>query len=398
MVQITVDEEGKKVSRSDSYTNRGYTGHESIQETENLIHMNGRIYDSSIGRFISADPHIQAPNDTQSYNRYSYVKNNPLKYTDPSGYFFSGLKKWFKKHWKAIVTTVATAAVGFLTAGASFIVQGAAIGFTAGAVGTLASGGSLGSALKNGIIGGIFGAVGAGLSFGIGSSIGSLGGKALAHGATSAFMTRARGGKWNSGFWSGFAGTMLSPLTGMAKGYYAKVASSAIVAGTISTISGGKFANGAMSGAFRFMFNEWKHKAQYLLEKTAISSNFLAKYWFGFGGDMNIDPNSHMGLRLKLALRTQISDLRTQIASDVDGGIYGRYSESYNLTNESILFAIGDGSLKADVFNMRDSYKIHFFIRDEFVDALDINDQWSGNQDIGIPYDIKFDFYETYKK
>ncbi len=42
-----------------------------------------------------------------------------LKYTDPSGYFFSGLKKWVSKHWKAIVTTVATVAVGFLTAEAS---------------------------------------------------------------------------------------------------------------------------------------------------------------------------------------------------------------------------------------------------------------------------------------
>lgn len=98
--KITVDEEGKKVSRSDTYTNRVYTGHESIQETANLIHMNGRIYDSTIGRFISADPYIQAPNDTQSYNRYSYVKNNP----DPSGYFFSGLKKWVSKHWKENVS------------------------------------------------------------------------------------------------------------------------------------------------------------------------------------------------------------------------------------------------------------------------------------------------------
>ena len=265
--KITVDEDGKVVNREDSYTNRGYTGHEHIDETSNLIHMNGRIYDSEIGRFISADPHIQAPNDTQSYNRYSYVKNNPLKYTDPSGYFFSGLKKWVSKHWKSIVTTVATVAVGFLTGGAGvagLIIKGAAIGFTAGAVGTLVNGGSIGGALKNGIIGGIFGAVGAGLTYGVaevfGHGSGMLGTKALAHGAVSSFMTRARGGKWNSGFWAGFAGTMLSPVTNMARGYYAKVASNAIVAGTVSAISGGKFANGAFSGAFRFMFNEWAHR------------------------------------------------------------------------------------------------------------------------------------------
>lgn len=64
---------------------RGYTGHEHL-DGMGLIHMNGRVYDPEIGRFLSADPFIQAPLSTQSYNRYSYVFNNPLSYTDPSGY------------------------------------------------------------------------------------------------------------------------------------------------------------------------------------------------------------------------------------------------------------------------------------------------------------------------
>ncbi len=64
---------------------RGYTGHEHIEEFE-LIHMNGRVYDPTVGRFISADPNIFHPFDTQNFNRYSYVMNNPLKYTDPSGF------------------------------------------------------------------------------------------------------------------------------------------------------------------------------------------------------------------------------------------------------------------------------------------------------------------------
>ncbi|PHQ88464.1 MAG: hypothetical protein COB42_08760, partial [Sulfurimonas sp.] len=77
-----------QTSESNSITKRGFTGHEHISEF-NLIHMNGRVYDPIIGRFLSADPYIQSPYDTQSYNRYSYVKNNPLKYTDPSGFFYS---------------------------------------------------------------------------------------------------------------------------------------------------------------------------------------------------------------------------------------------------------------------------------------------------------------------
>ncbi len=48
--------------------------------------MNGRIYSPSIGRMLSPDPITQAPENGQNYNRYSYVFNNPLKYTDPTGY------------------------------------------------------------------------------------------------------------------------------------------------------------------------------------------------------------------------------------------------------------------------------------------------------------------------
>jgi RHS repeat-associated protein len=64
---------------------RGYTGHEHIKEFS-VIHMNGRVFDPTIARFLSADPYIQAPFNTQSFNRYTYTLNNPLKYTDPSGY------------------------------------------------------------------------------------------------------------------------------------------------------------------------------------------------------------------------------------------------------------------------------------------------------------------------
>ena len=46
--------------------------------------MTGRIYDPLLGRFLSADLVVQAPGNLQSYNRYSYVFNNPLSLTDPS--------------------------------------------------------------------------------------------------------------------------------------------------------------------------------------------------------------------------------------------------------------------------------------------------------------------------
>lgn len=64
---------------------RGFTGHEHLDDV-GIIHMNGRVYSPKLGKFLSPDPVTQAPENGQNYNRYSYVYNNPLKYTDPSGY------------------------------------------------------------------------------------------------------------------------------------------------------------------------------------------------------------------------------------------------------------------------------------------------------------------------
>ncbi|WP_287480853.1 RHS repeat-associated core domain-containing protein [Shewanella sp.] len=64
---------------------RGFTDHEHLNEQQ-LIHMNGRIYDYNLGRFMSVDPFIQSPTSTQSVNPYSYIMNNPLAGTDPTGY------------------------------------------------------------------------------------------------------------------------------------------------------------------------------------------------------------------------------------------------------------------------------------------------------------------------
>ncbi|WP_423129757.1 RHS repeat-associated core domain-containing protein [Gaoshiqia sp. Z1-71] len=85
---------------------RGYTGHEMLPEF-GLVNMNGRMYDPVLGRFLSPDNQVQDPTNSQSYNRYSYCLNNPLRYTDPSGWStFSVVTPDGKGGWQVSTITI----------------------------------------------------------------------------------------------------------------------------------------------------------------------------------------------------------------------------------------------------------------------------------------------------
>jgi RHS repeat-associated protein len=71
------------INASDGW-DRGYTGHEAIPQF-GIINMNGRLYDPLLGRMFSPDDNVSSSDNTQSYNRYSYCLNNPLKYSDRNG-------------------------------------------------------------------------------------------------------------------------------------------------------------------------------------------------------------------------------------------------------------------------------------------------------------------------
>jgi hypothetical protein len=115
-----------------------------------------------LARFVSADPHVDNPFDLQSLNRYSYVNNNPLGYTDPTGYFKLFGKKWSwwrDKVVKPVVAIAAAVVIGPAVYNAVFSSTLAATGtmsmtaslWTASIVGGMASG-----AVVGGITGGIF--------------------------------------------------------------------------------------------------------------------------------------------------------------------------------------------------------------------------------------------------
>lgn len=109
--------EHKKISTfTNALTLRGYTGHEQLDEL-GLVHMGGRIYDPVLGRFLQADPAIQQPSNIQSFNRYSYVMNNPLNKTDPSGYIWVTLVTMALKALAAqLANTMIAAAINFALA------------------------------------------------------------------------------------------------------------------------------------------------------------------------------------------------------------------------------------------------------------------------------------------
>ncbi|WHI47326.1 RHS repeat-associated core domain-containing protein [Microbulbifer sp. VAAF005] len=81
------DFQGQDSLDSFNTTDQGFTGHRHLND-QKLIHMRGRVYDYQLGRFLSPDPIILDPQDSQSLNAYSYVMNNPLAGTDPTGYMY----------------------------------------------------------------------------------------------------------------------------------------------------------------------------------------------------------------------------------------------------------------------------------------------------------------------
>lgn len=133
---------------------RGYCGHEHLPWF-GLINMNARLYDPTIGRFLSPDPFVQMPDNTQSFNRYSYCLNNPLKYTDETGEFWwilvaagvGGFMNLGMKAWNGQINSLGDGLAAFgigAVAGAAGAVGGAvAFGAVAGAGATVGAGGFL---------------------------------------------------------------------------------------------------------------------------------------------------------------------------------------------------------------------------------------------------------------
>jgi len=139
-----------------SQTRQGHTAHEMLDG--GLTHMNGRLYDPVLSRFVSADPVIDNPFDLQSLNRYSYVNNNPFGFTDPSGFM-----KWTKFRDKILKPVVAIVVAWYLGPIAFNAILPSAVG-AAGATGlgmqaSVWAGSAIAGAASGAIVGGITGGI-----------------------------------------------------------------------------------------------------------------------------------------------------------------------------------------------------------------------------------------------
>ena len=211
---------------------RGYTGHEMLNEFD-IINMNGRLYDPVLGRFFSPDNYVQMPDNSQSFNRYSYCLNNPLKYTDPSGELF-GIDD------AVIAFAVFNMASSMMQA--SF--EGKSV-WKAGALSLLSSAASYG-------IGEVF--------KGTTTTFGKELLRAGAHGLASGVVSALDGGNFASAFVSGAAASGIGSYAqsvNMNSGLM--VASTTAMGGAVAWATGGDFLQGALQGMTIGLFNHAMH-------------------------------------------------------------------------------------------------------------------------------------------
>ena len=340
------------VASSNAYNDYGFGGHEHIDLFE-LVNMDGRMYDPVVGRFISADPFIQSPDFTQSLNRYAYCINNPLSLIDPSGY------SWFSKNWKSITASIVGIAVSVVTLGSgttigAVIIAGAAGGAAGALTGALLNGANIGQIAKSTFMGAFWGSASGFLNFASGG--GTIWEQLFKHTFSQGWFEGVQGGNMFHGFMmgavSGAGGYGINKTTSMTKTL--KIISASTVSGTIDEIGGGKFANGAVTGAFSFLFNDYMH-----LRKTRLHNR--AKKFVTFPFDekagagnalMTVDTyvyiNDYVQAKIldthvMLTSYSNISDIDIEGAFGVEFKIGGRKSE-YSLKKLTGEYVVPSGT------------------------------------------------------
>ncbi|MGA9801735.1 MAG: RHS repeat-associated core domain-containing protein [Terriglobales bacterium] len=263
----------------------GFTGQDHIPDF-NLVHMTGRIYDPRLATFLSVDPLGDQSQTGGDLNPYLYAGGNPLAAIDPTGLdFWSDLgnafsgaaqalgnaissaanavgsaiqnaAQWVGQNWREIATVAVIAVVTFATAGTGTgpVVAATLAGAAGDATETALYGGSVQDVIGAAIEGAVFGGFSAGLAnAGLGWETSELG-----HGLLGGFQATMSGQDFGQGFVMGAVSQV--NVTSITSEYLSgwdvaeRVAVSAVVNGVVSEAQGGKFSNGALTGAFEQLY------------------------------------------------------------------------------------------------------------------------------------------------
>lgn len=221
---------------------RGYTSHEHFAEV-GIIHMNGRLYDPLLRRFLNADENIQDPYNTQNYNKYGYVMNNPLMFNDPSGEFWQFLAIPIVK---ALLFAVVSYTATVLITGAKFNILNL--------YSTIVM--SMISAGITTVIGDVFSTATA--------SIGNEALKSLVHAGVQGTLGFMQGGNFLTAAASALLASAVSFGYGQAVGSaysgVEQVAVGMLSGGVGSALSGGNFWDGVKIGGIVALFNHTMHR------------------------------------------------------------------------------------------------------------------------------------------
>ncbi|MFA7103376.1 MAG: RHS repeat-associated core domain-containing protein [Bacteroidales bacterium] len=184
---------------------RGFTMHQHL-DSFTLINMEGRMYDPVVAQFLSPDPYVQAPDNTQGLNRYNYCYNSPLMYTDPDGEWIhlvvGAVIGGLAGGWSGYQIGKSLGATGWEMAG--YIFGGSVIGSVAGLAGG-AAGGAASSAVLSGGGTAMESAIVSGLASG-----------AVTNGINAGGMTALSGGNPGDVFGATIKGTVIGGFSGMA--------------------------------------------------------------------------------------------------------------------------------------------------------------------------------------
>jgi len=355
---------------------RGYTHHEHMSQYR-LINMNGRVYDQILGQFIQPDNNVQLADHTLGYNRYSYVFNNPLSYTDPSG----------EDPLSLGIAMLIASAVSTTTNGIQNEINGKP--FFHGAGWAAFSGGMHGA-----------------ISYGIGGAAEGMSGikkiafQTLAHGHLGGLSAVANGGKYSVGFVSGGIGSLAATGTGyllrnqnQILQISGMIGSGALSGGMTSSLYGGDFWIGFRNGFISSATNHALHLTKTAVAKIIVATQAFEKQTFGGRnwllsklpgiksnsaypdavaiqgyGEAGFGPHISMEYGILIILRGEnmgiypILDGALGLSSSFEGGIeyLSLFSTSDNPTLDDFLGIRWEGSVGVDILGVSAGLAVNY--------------------------------------